>query len=257
LPADLQQKYSTGFATYAAQAMNWRGRTAGLSNQLKVPLAPAPPPPQHVRAELTAGGIIVEFDCLRPNPPTPALIYKCRLYRQAQGGGGAIQDVAPGQPPCDFRRPGNGNTCRIADNAFEWEKSYSYWVVPVTEVMQDGQKIAEVEGDNSPAVTVFARDIFPPGVPSGLEAVASGVGQKPFIDLTWTPDTEADLAGYNVYRQEAGAATWQKIDREVVTAPAFRDETVAAGHTYTYAVTARDVRGNESARSQPATEPVP
>ena len=52
LPADLQQKYSTGFATYAAQAMNWRGRTAGLSNQLKVPLAPAPPPPQHVRAEL-------------------------------------------------------------------------------------------------------------------------------------------------------------------------------------------------------------
>ena len=39
-------------------------------------------------------------------------------------------------------------------------------------------------------------------MPTGLQAVFSGVGQAPFIDLVWSPDTEADLAGYNIFRHE-------------------------------------------------------
>ena len=88
-----------------------------------------------------------------------------------------------------------------------------------------------------------------------MQAVSSGVGQKPFVDLTWAPNTEADLAGYNVYRHEAGAQA-QKINSDVVKAPSFRDEKVEAGHQYFYSVSAVDERGNESGRSEEASESV-
>ena len=57
-----------------------------------------------------------------------------------------------------------------------------------------GKPDLEIEGDDTPKVTVYAHDVFPPAVPSGLQAVFSGVGQSPFVDLIWSPDTDADLA---------------------------------------------------------------
>ncbi len=69
---------------------------------------------------------------------------------------------------------------------------------------QPGKPEVEVEGDDTPVVVVFAHDVFPPAVPTGLQAVFSGVGQAPFVDLVWSPDTEADLAGYNIFRHEEG-----------------------------------------------------
>jgi fibronectin type 3 domain-containing protein len=74
--------------------------------------------------------------------------------------------------------------------------------------------------------------------------------------LTWAPNTEADLAGYNVYRRPAGQPP-VKINTELVKAPAYRDREVTAGHQYFYAVTAVDLRGNESPRSPEASEGVP
>jgi fibronectin type 3 domain-containing protein len=113
-----------------------------------------------------------------------------------------------------------------------------------------------VEGEASPIIEVFVHDVFPPAAPAGLQAVASGVGQPPFVDLTWAPNTEADLAGYNVYRRQAGQPP-VKISTELVKAPAYRDREVTAGHNYFYAVTAVDLRGNESPRSDETSESLP
>jgi len=126
----------------------------------------------------------------------------------------------------------------------------------VTVIHEEGKPEIQFEGDDTPPVRVFAHDVFPPAVPSGLQAVFSGVGQQPFIDLIWAPDTDADLAGYNVFRHEGGAEA-VKINSELVKTPAFRDMNVASGKTYIYSVSAVDVRGNESARSQEASEAVP
>ena len=52
LPADLQQRNPTGFATYALESLNGRGRSAGLSNHVEVPLAPTLPPPTDITAEV-------------------------------------------------------------------------------------------------------------------------------------------------------------------------------------------------------------
>src|SRR5580692_2782712 len=102
----------------------------------------------------------------------------------------------------------------------------------------------------------FADDVFPPAVPTGLQAVFSGPGQKAFIDLVWAPVTDADLAGYNIYRSEGGGPAI-KLNVELVRAPAYRDANVQAGKHYSYSVSSVDQRGNESGRSEEASEAVP
>ena len=96
-------------------------------------------------------------------------------------------------------------------------------------------------------------------VPAGLAAVATGAenGGQAAIDLSWLPDTEADLAGYIVYRCE-GSGDWQRISHaQPVVGPAFRDTQVEAGHSYSYAVSAVDEGGHESGRSAEADETIP
>jgi hypothetical protein len=142
------------------------------------------------------------------------------------------------------------------DQTFEWEKTYFYRLVVVSVVEAAGKPAVEVDGDDTPEVKVWAHDVFPPAVPTGLQAVFSGPGQAPFIDLIWAPVTDADLEGYNVYRRVEGAEA-VKLNTEPVKVPAFRDAQVVAGKTYFYSVSAVDSRGNESARSEETSESVP
>jgi fibronectin type 3 domain-containing protein len=126
----------------------------------------------------------------------------------------------------------------------------------VTVAAAPGKPEVEVEGDDTPAVQIFAHDVFPPAVPTGLQAVFSGVGQAPFVDLVWSPDTEPDLAGYNVFRHEENQPP-VKLTSELVKAPAFRDSKVESGKKYFYSVSAVDERNNESTKSEETSEQVP
>ncbi len=181
-------------------------------------------------------------------PEAPGLHHTYRVYRRLEGGN---SDTAVGEVPMEA-----SSVTQIVDHSFEWEETYSYRATVVTVIHEEGKPEIQFEGDDTPPVKVFAHDVFPPAVPSGLQAVFSGVGQQTFIDLIWAPDTDADLAGYNVFRHEPGAQP-VKINSELVRTPAFRDRDVAPGRTYVYSVSAVDVRGNESARSQEASEAVP
>ena len=147
---------------------------------------------------------------------------------------------------------------RYLDHTFQWEKTYEYRATVVT-IAHTGVEPVRIEGDDTPPVKVFAHDIFPPATPTGLQAVFSGPGQQPFIDLIWAPDTDADLAGYNVYRRLEGQTTGsaEKLNPSPVTTPAYRDTGVASGAHYIYSVSAIDIRGNESSRSEDAEETVP
>jgi hypothetical protein len=89
-------------------------------------------------------------------------------------------------------------------------------------------------------------DTTPPAVPSGLTLVRAGNGE---IAISWTANTQTNLAGYRVYRAEE-ADSAQYIDVAVVTAPSYTDIGLDYEIMYYYKVTAYDGSGNESERSQ-------
>jgi hypothetical protein len=170
-----------------------------------------------------------------------------RVYRRLENG---TQWNLAGEEPA-----GSDRELTLTDSNIEWEKTYLYRATIVTIATFTLPEDVKVEGDDTPEVKVFAHDVFPPAVPSGLQAVFSGPGQS-FIDLIWAPVTDVDLDGYNVYRHVEGAAAL-KVNAEPVKSPAYRDVSVVSGRKYFYSVSAVDVRGNESAPSEEANETVP
>jgi hypothetical protein len=248
LPSDLQQKYPTRMISYAVEVQNVDHRSAGLSNQVRIPVTPTLPAPGDVRAKVTADGVTLTWTGPSKEHPSPELRHTYRVYRREAG---TNNDAVAGE--VSF----NGSPEAVfTDRSFEWQKRYQYRVTSVTVIAAPNAAPIQVEGKDSAPVEVVAKDVFPPAVPSGLQAVASGVGQRPFIDLTWAPVTDADLAGYNVYRHVEGAAP-VKINTEFVKSPAFRDNSTPPGTKYIYSVSAIDLRGNESERSEEASETVP
>jgi hypothetical protein len=248
LPSDLQQKYPTRMISYAVEVQNVDHRSAGLSNQVRIPVAPTWAAPADLRANVTADGVALTWTSAPDEHPSPELRHIYRVYRREAG---TNKDALAGEISLNASPEQN-----FTDHSFEWQKTYQYRVAAVTVIAAPNAAPIPVEGDDSAPVEVVAKDVFPPAVPSGLQAVASGVGQRPFIDLTWAPVIDADLAGYNVYRHVEGAAP-VKINTELVKSPAFRDNSTPPGTKYIYSVSAVDLRGNESERSEEASETVP
>jgi len=247
LPRQLESDNPAGFVTYAVEALNRHGRSAGLSNQVQVPLAETLPPPRDFAVQVTGQGAVLTGTA-DPFTPHPPVRYVYRIYRHPEG---SPQSILVGQVP------DNGEAAfAFTDPSIEWEKNYEYHANIATVIARPGQPDAQVEGEDTPEVKVFTHDIYPPAVPSGLQAVFSGPGQSLFIDLVWAPVTDLDFAGYNVYRHEPGSAP-EKLNTEPLKTPAYRDTAVSSGRGYSYSVSSVDGRGNESARSEEASERVP
>ncbi len=246
--SDLLRSGTADFAVYTVLAQGHSGKSFGLPNRASVPLVPALPPPQQVRAEPVPAGIRISWDQgLAPARESRLNVqYAWRIKRREKGLNDAV---------VVYRANAGDKAAIFVDTGIEWEKTYQYWITPVT-LWQEGNRKGEVEGDDSAVVDVFAHDSFPPAVPSGLEAVFSAVPQNSFIDLTWTPNTEPDLAGYNVYRHTANSPP-RKINSELVKTPRFPDPGIQPGMKYFYSVTAVDLRGNESGKSEETSETAP
>lgn len=245
LPPQLGEKDPAGFVRYGVEIMNTRDRSAGLSNQVLVPVAPTIAPPGDVKAKIEADGVLVSWTGVDV-PTTPeGLTYRYRIAR-SPADANAFIGIADVEPSAEGF---------YLDKTFAWETKYDYRITSVTLVHSQGVNVA-VEGDDSKSAAVFTRDIYPPSDPTGLQAVFSSVGQKPFVDLSWAPNMETDLAGYNVFRR-SGNSEPVKINKQLVTVPSYRDDSVAPGMTYFYSVSAVDLRGNQSSHSAETKEAVP
>jgi hypothetical protein len=246
LPPAMQQQDPSVEVTYAVEALNRNARGAGLSNRVRVSAVATLPPPSDLAAELTGDGVVLTWTSAGESH-TPDIQHRYRIYRRDESSG---KDAIAGEVP--LGKPG---PVRLTDTTLEWEKTYLYRITAASIVKRSDGEV-QVEGDDTPPVRVVAHDVFPPSVPAGLQAAYSGEGQKPFIDLIWAPVTNADLAGYNVYRGD-GNGPAVKLNSELVKSPAYRDSAVVSGKTYSYSVSAVDVRGNESQRSEETSESVP
>ena len=247
LPSQLEADDPSAFAIYAVQVQNADGRSAGLSNQVSVPLVRTLPPPHTFQAHMSKEGVVLSWtNSIMPSEQPAEIHHVYRIYRRAEG---ETKSILAATVPVSTERE-----MTTTDSNFDWEKTYLYRIETVTVIKTTTEE--QVDGDDSPEIKIFAHDTFPPAVPSGLQAVFSGPGQKPFIDLIWAPVPDIDLDGYNVYRHEEGTPP-VKINPTLVKTPAYRDANVISGKHYIYSVSAVDVRGNESARSEEATENVP
>ena len=135
------------------------------------------------------------------------------------------------------------------------DHEWKYWLERVVHI-QDGGHALEMAGTPSQTVSLFAKDVFPPAVPAGLAVVADA--QARGIDLSWTPDSDTDIAGYNVYRRDlTNGGSMEQITEKTIVSPTWSDTTVIAGHRYAYAVSAVDQDGNQSAKSAEVEEEMP
>jgi hypothetical protein len=248
LPTQMQSGAPDAVITYAVEVLNQDHRGAGLSNLIRVPLVRTLPPPPDFRAEVRREGVVLSWAGDPSAVSEAATRYSYRVYRTLEG---STQATLVGELPASGE-----SHFSLTDSEIEWQKTYNYRADTVTTVREADKPEVQVEGEDTAAIKVFANDVFPPAVPSGLQAVFSGPGQKPFIDLVWAPVSDADLAGYNIYRHQQGTQV-VKLNAELVKTPAYRDASVAPGNRYFYSVSAVDVRGNESAASEEAGETVP
>lgn len=248
LSPEVQSDDPSASMTYAVEVLNTDGRGAGLSSEVRVPLLRTESPPSDFRATVIKEGVALAWSRnVSSTNATSQIHYMYRVYRK-------LEDAAQWSLVGEFPAGGESRQT-IIDSNIEWEKTYEYRIITVTEAARNGSEL-KVEGNDSPGMRVFADDVFPPAVPSGLQAVFSGPGQKNFIDLIWAPVPDVDLDGYNVYRREEGASA-VKLNAKPLKTPAYRDEDVSAGKHYFYSVSAVDIRANESAHSEEADERVP
>ncbi len=248
LPGQVLGDDPHSFLTYAVEVLNEDGRGAGLSNQVQVSTVRTLPPPGDFKASVTGQGVVLSWTGKSADQHSSLVHYVDRVYRRLAD---SAAWTAVGSVPVQ----GDGELS-FTDSNIEWEQTYAYRAETVTVIAEAGKPELQIEGDDTAEIKVFAHDVFPPAVPAGLQAVFSGPGQQPFVDLIWAPVSDIDLDGYNVYRHEEGLPP-VKLNAQVVKVPAYRDMNVQEGRTYFYSVSAVDVRGNESARSDEASERVP
>ena len=242
--------------SYFLELRNKQGRSSGLSNAATVVAGESPRPIEGLKAEMRRQGVVLRW-AVNGEPST------VRLHRTLLTPPGQKPKQGPLAPAAEAinetllvkegAAPG-----QAMDTTVHFGQSYEYRAQRVNLVDVEG-KTLELAGDLSAPVDVEAKDVFPPEVPTGLAAVATGGenGGAPAIDLSWQAELDPALAGYIVYRRE-GDGEWKRISPATpAIAPALHDADVQPGHTYRYAVSAIDKNGRESARSAETEETVP
>ena len=113
-----------------------------------------------------------------------------------------------------------------------------------------GKDATTLESSDSDPLILKPADTFPPSVPQGVVAAAvensESTPPSQEIDLSWSINSEQDLAGYRVYRSEREGEKGPLVTQDLLLSPAYRDTSVAFGHRYWFSVTAVDLSGNES-----------
>jgi hypothetical protein len=261
--ADLPEELATGMPrtlTYFVELLNKNGRSAGLSNPAVVAAGEAPAAVLGLDAQMQKAGVVLHWNAALDGPEATAV----RLQRKLLTRVAAMP--APG-PLAPAPEPAEQNLLvEVKDRAqvgaldkdIRYGETYEYRAQRVLRVQVDSATM-ELDGPWSEPARVETKDVFPPATPKGLAAVAvmGQNGAEPGVDLDWEPNTEADLAGYIVYRRE-GSGDWERISPTVLLlGPGYHDAHVEAGHAYEYSVTAIDQSGHESLRSAPAQETVP
>jgi hypothetical protein len=272
LPGDLLAEPARLLA-YRVQLLNKVGRTAGPSPAVYAASGPVPPALQGFAGEVSRAGVVLRWApaAARKEQATAGFVELERTVvdaaapAEAKGLGASLAAMgAARQPRVERMRADAGagapETAKpdaggIIDRTVELGHTYRYIAQRVRRVAVGGQTL-DLRSVPSAPLEFAVRDVFPPDVPHGLVAVPSMAGEGATgaaIDLSWEPDVEPRLAGYRVYRREAGS-DWRPVGPALVPQAAYHDANLTAGRAYSYRITAVSTAGNESAPSAEASE---
>jgi hypothetical protein len=268
---------------YRVFGINRHGRTAGPSNAATILAGEAPPEVRNLSAQVVERGVDLRWQPVANLPPgtsiliertlltpaVPATRTKSRAFNPLpQSREPLQQELRVSLLPPDSQHTAATDPGIALDRTVLFGREYSYIASRVVQRQVDHQTLT-LAGSPSQPVQVTTRDTFPPAAPSRLVAVPVSAAMnngQPEVDLSWSANTEPDLAQYRVYRRDVTQqGTMQRIapgtatgpGSERIIAPAFRDLHVEPGHTYAYTVTAVDTSGNESPRSAEVSVTVP
>jgi fibronectin type 3 domain-containing protein len=249
---------------YTVQLRNARGRSAGESNVADALAGSAPAALTNLTAENLPSGIHLSWQSSAPaadqtggNAKIVDRITRTTLSSEANA---PTKSSVPAEHTLEV--PASDASAAL-DTTRTWGDTYRYQVQAVAEVKVDAggkERTLEMAGLASPPVQVAAKQIFPPAAPQGLAVVPVwGSDGKPAMDLHWEPNTEPELAGYQVYRVQKYAHRALESRKmasgdKLLTVPAFRDHDLIPGTVYRYSVVAVDTKGNTSAESAAVPE---
>jgi hypothetical protein len=91
-----------------------------------------------------------------------------------------------------------------------------------------------------------------PAPPTGVTATGSAAG----VIVSWAANSEANLAGYHLYRSTSAGGPFTRVNATLLTTTSY-DDTSAPGTTAFYRVTAVNTSGGESAPSTTVSATMP
>jgi hypothetical protein len=253
-PDDLGRAAGSPLA-YRVRTRVVKSHASDDSNIITARIYSPPEAPRDPHVSVTETAIVVSWTEPLNNGASPATA-GYRVYRAEvePGKEPAPQDSSQVKLKFPATLEGSPSSLEFRDTHFEFGHTYVY---TVRAVAQFGGDLIE-SADSAPAIAT-ARDTFAPAAPQGLEtAIVSATPQAPaYVELSWAISAEGDLAGYHVYRSDRDDTPGERIDREILPSPTFRDISVASGRRYFYRVSAVDRAGNESPLSSTVPVEVP
>ncbi len=105
-----------------------------------------------------------------------------------------------------------------------------------------GLNAVSINGYESAVIEKFGVPRTVPLTPANF----ADLPQSGHIELSWSPNLEADLAGYNVYRSENPEEIGYQLNQEPIVTEFYNDTEAEPAMYYYYSLTALDETGNES-----------
>jgi len=233
---------------YAVRYVNAAGQSAAFSNFfLMEPAAKVAEPPTIIKTgseySETANTITWEAPKRNTDGSTPVNLLGYNIYRTTAS------------QPKSGQNPLNQETITAThyqDRNFKFGEKYVY----VLRSVSLGTEGKPIESLDSNSIAFEPVDSYPPAAPIKL-IIGPAPGR---LSIFWVANTEADLAGYYLYRStdpNLAKKKWTRLTPTLYTKTTFTDQNVEAGKTYYYYVVAVDNASNESPPSEVASETVP
>jgi len=263
VPPEEARASAGGILLYRVRTRASRKRTSADSNTVSVRMLPVAERITSLQIRLTEDAVELTWTApTRTSGGEPlASVSEYHVYRGELDSASADTAAAGANPPKDlsqakWRSPlafqGSSRSTSYRDPAFDFGRTYAYTVRAVTQT--GGHPL---ESSDSTLAGVTPRDIFPPATPTDVRASVivgnptNQLANGAEVDLSWSINSEPDLAGYRVYRSEREDTAGELVTPELLLSPAYRDTSVQPGRRYWYRVTSVDRSGNESAPSAP------